>query len=389
VVDFYRKWVEHPQWVADQAAKTSVDFSEGKEYGRIYRVVPKQKESSSPTWSLNLDSLTSIELVRELSNANAWRRETAQRLLVERDIDEAILNSLEDLIGNKDSFELARLHALGVLLGTNKLREATILRALSDVKTSVRRFAVQLAESFLSAQSVVDRLYELALDPNEAVQFQVACSLGKGPRTGATATALSKILAQGSSDPWIRQAIFTAAAGLSVEVVQYLSTSDFQLENADAECVHWLIELIRSEAMARQSDWVKLTKSGDLPQNRRELIVLALLRTASDAASRKSILEELAFAPHDALQVKHTALTPGLPLSSRMVATSLMEYVESPNWTESLLMLMAPSQPIEIQLCAAKECKSSSSTKPFGLHDWPKRASQRIGPIAYQRNNGS
>src|SRR5207247_8962063 len=81
VVDFYRKYVEHPQWVADEL-KTTVPWRTGEEHGRIWRIRPKnwKPKSAKP----NLSHAQSRDLVNHLEHENGWWRDNAQRLLVER-----------------------------------------------------------------------------------------------------------------------------------------------------------------------------------------------------------------------------------------------------------------------------------------------------------------
>ena len=81
VVDFYRRFVEHPDFVHSKAID-EIPWREGAGHGRIWRVrastvqMPKRKIAlSRAPWS---------ELVEHLSDDNGWWRDTAQRLLVER-----------------------------------------------------------------------------------------------------------------------------------------------------------------------------------------------------------------------------------------------------------------------------------------------------------------
>jgi len=36
IADFYRRWVEHPQWVADTTAREKINWREGSAHGRIW-----------------------------------------------------------------------------------------------------------------------------------------------------------------------------------------------------------------------------------------------------------------------------------------------------------------------------------------------------------------
>ena len=82
VVDFCRAWVEHPAFVPE-ALRDSVDFREGHDRGRLWRVAPRASSGRPdvPAWPGRLDT---AGLVAALADPNGWRRDTAQRLLVER-----------------------------------------------------------------------------------------------------------------------------------------------------------------------------------------------------------------------------------------------------------------------------------------------------------------
>jgi putative membrane-bound dehydrogenase-like protein len=79
ICDIYRRWIDHARFFPEEFVKTH-DMRQGENHGRIWRVVPKgakaPKIESAPK---------EIEkLVAWLGNENAWQRETAQRILVER-----------------------------------------------------------------------------------------------------------------------------------------------------------------------------------------------------------------------------------------------------------------------------------------------------------------
>ena len=80
VVDYYRKYVEHPDYVPE-GMEGKFDLRAGAGQGRIYRVL---HNSSKPVPKPRLKDASSAELVGQLSNPNLWWRTTAQRLLVER-----------------------------------------------------------------------------------------------------------------------------------------------------------------------------------------------------------------------------------------------------------------------------------------------------------------
>ena len=92
VVDYYRKYVEHPDYVPE-GMEGKLDLRAGAGQGRIYRVL---HSSSKPVPKPRLKDASSAELVSQLSNPNLWWRTTAQRLLVDRQ-DKSVVPQLEAL----------------------------------------------------------------------------------------------------------------------------------------------------------------------------------------------------------------------------------------------------------------------------------------------------
>src|SRR5439155_271767 len=70
----------HPEWIPDAVAK-QLNIWAGNDKGRVYRIVPRSGlKPSRPQFS----SAAAQVLVDSLASPNKWRRDTAQRLLVER-----------------------------------------------------------------------------------------------------------------------------------------------------------------------------------------------------------------------------------------------------------------------------------------------------------------
>ena len=86
------------------------------------------------------------ELVATLAHQNAWHRETAARLLYERQ-DKSAVPALEKLL-TESKLALGRMHALHALDGLQALAEAHILQGLKDADDRVREHAVLLSETF-------------------------------------------------------------------------------------------------------------------------------------------------------------------------------------------------------------------------------------------------
>lgn len=117
VCDMYRAVIEHPAYMPDEL-KTRPDLLLGTDKGRIWRIVAAGFERDRHPPVL-LNKLGTAELVAVLDHPNAWQRETAQRLLLQRR-DDAAVGPLRTLLQNPAgkfgaSLALRLLDAFGVL----------------------------------------------------------------------------------------------------------------------------------------------------------------------------------------------------------------------------------------------------------------------------------
>ena len=213
VLDMYRETIEHP-WSIPDDIKAMVDLESGRDRGRIYRLSPPGFKPPKPP---RLGSATTSELVALLDHPNSWQRETAHRLLFEKQ-DKSAIEPLRKLARNGSP--LARLHALWSLHGLNALNDDDLLSALGDSSAGVREHAVRLAESrFATSPAVLTKAAALASDPEIRVRFQLAFSLGEVNSPAATA-ALRSLIDRDSDDPWMRVAILSSLASGADDVVQ-------------------------------------------------------------------------------------------------------------------------------------------------------------------------
>jgi putative membrane-bound dehydrogenase-like protein len=209
VIDFYRKIIEHPEWLDDATAKSS-DLYAGKDRGRIYRIVPTG--APPPAWlnRIRLGSVPVDELVRTLAHSNIWWRRQAQRLVVDRHPRGAI-PLLTRLAASGDS-PVGRVHALWTLEGLGALQPETIESALADTTPGVRENAIRLAELHLrTAPSLSDRLLHMRDEADPKVRFQLLLTLGD-IESAAAATIRNRLLLENVEDPWMQVAALSAPA---------------------------------------------------------------------------------------------------------------------------------------------------------------------------------
>jgi putative membrane-bound dehydrogenase-like protein len=186
------------------------DMQDGRERGRIYRIVPTDFKRPKPA---RLGKATTYGLVATLSHPNGWHRDTAARLLYERR-DPAAVALLASTFSASRS-PLARLHALHALDGLGALTPAQVLAALRDQDARVREQAVELAERQVRGGAMPaapwNQLRLMATDPSLRVRHQLALTLGefRGPES---AQVLAGLFLRTSDNPWMQAAILSSLA---------------------------------------------------------------------------------------------------------------------------------------------------------------------------------
>jgi mono/diheme cytochrome c family protein/glucose/arabinose dehydrogenase len=220
VVDMYRGIIEHristTTYLRDHILGRKLDRPTGQ--GRIYRVV---HDTTVRDTSRGLVNASSQDLVAALSHPNGWRRETAQRLLVERG-SRSIAPALVMLAGSAEDWR-TRLRALWTLDGLDAISPATVLLALEDRSRAVRVSAVRIAERWMDGTNVAvaAAIQRRIDDPDVAVRRQVAASLGNA-RIGVRETSLTSMLERHGDDPVTMDAALSGLRDREMTVLQTL-----------------------------------------------------------------------------------------------------------------------------------------------------------------------
>ncbi|HUR59176.1 MAG TPA: c-type cytochrome [Opitutaceae bacterium] len=229
VVDLYRGLIQHRIYVTSylrqQVEARALDQPTG--LGRIYRIVPAGGAAANVNAKPNLARATVAELVRTLSHANGWWRDTAQRLLVERRAQDAAA-ALRTLALDAKAAPLGRLHALWTLEGRAELDRSTVLSALDDADPRVQAAAIRLAEPFLGKETndaIAQRLLALARTGTTApVRLQLALSLG-AMRSPAGDNALQQLARTAGAQAYLADAAVSGLADREVEFIDALAKS--------------------------------------------------------------------------------------------------------------------------------------------------------------------
>ncbi|SKA77118.1 putative membrane-bound dehydrogenase domain-containing protein [Prosthecobacter debontii] len=188
IVDMYRGIIQHSSFLTHylianiEARKLDQPFDQG----RIWRIVPEGKTLPAGT-KIATDTAGRIA---QLSHANGWVRDTAQRLLVESS-DAKAAPALAELVQSTEAKPLARLHALWTLDGLGMLTPDVLRGALKDSDVSLKAAAVRLA-----GRDLAPELLAMTGEKAVLVQAQLAIKLTSFNLPDADA-ATAKLLALG------------------------------------------------------------------------------------------------------------------------------------------------------------------------------------------------
>jgi putative membrane-bound dehydrogenase-like protein len=386
ILDMYRETIEHPFSIPDDI-KAHLDLQSGDDRGRIYRLVPPggrkfgaAEFNSGRLKSAKLGGLSSVDLVRQLESPNAWNRETAQRLMVERH-DPAAVGPLER-IARESKFALGRLHALYTLDGLNALSDRTLLVAIADPEPRVRAHAARLCEPRLNrSPAVMAALLRLTDDRDGLVRFQLALSLGDAEPTAAV-EPLARLAHGAASDELLRAAILTSVGANADRVVLELLADDSFVN--------------RTEAAGLLGDLASIV--GVQPDSRRTVFVLkrvfaahshpvaqlALLRGIGEGLSRRGLSiskllatnssdPDLKRAGQDLFdRAAKIARDTSQPATDRVSAIRLLAFAPSPQAAVVLPGLLSPqvSADLQTEAVAALTNQADPGVAPLLIGSW-------------------
>lgn len=215
IADFYRQFVEHPDWVA-RDTRDKVTWNIGAGSGRIWRIRSKSgARNVRPPAALS--NTEASGWVRTLESPNSWQRDTAARLLFERGSLDAATGKLLANLARKAKAPESRALALQLLAAsdpttTGPSSSAAVLeRAFADVDSRVRAVAVRTAAPRWPALKTLE---PLAHDPDERVRLEVALALAHPVRDRKAADAddaLATTIAASTTNRWV---LLAAAAAV-------------------------------------------------------------------------------------------------------------------------------------------------------------------------------
>ncbi len=400
VVDFYRKLVEHPDWLA-MADSTGFythageikesDFLEGNDRGRIYRIVPKDFKADKNKMP-ELSKMDSKGLVEVLNNPNMWWRMNAQRLLVDRK-DPAAVPLIKDLLSAGISPE-GTMNALWTLEGLEALSDTLLEKAFQDASPLVRKQAVLLAENRLGSKNIFDKVISASSDLDPFVQFQAALTLSDGAKSNPQVfQALNLIISTHINDKWFQTAVLLGASENAIQWYEAFKDFEVKIDSQKVDKRKFLrkissivgakykenemsslVKIISAakdsgmvvsslqgimDGMKRNSNKIKLTAEGQhglmslisdkSPSVREAAIDLASMLQLIPSAELKNIINTAKTIVPDRSQ----------PIGNRVLAIKIMGLDSIGDSFSLLEKMLEPNEPSDIQLAAVNVLLSS------------------------------
>lgn len=369
VLDFYREVIEGHEFIYDDVKK-HLDFTSGRDRGRIYRIVPHNfQRPKSP----RLGSASADKLIACLAHPDAWWRETAQRLLVERGVARGQVGARLRKLARSAQRGVTRVHAMWTLEGLSELDEVTILTNLYHSNPRIREHAVRLAETrIIKSSDIAHAVIELARDPTPRVRFQTAYSLGVLPGA-APLQALAEIIRRDTHDRFVRAAVLTAVSTRAGALFERLAQDiDFLNDPSSAETFVELAAVVGGRGEENEVASILLALGGEKreeSQRWRRDVVRGLSRGLATAG--KTIAEVITNA-HDAKlaqrildKVFQKALTiardDGASLDRRIEAIELAGQADV-EIAKALAALLTFREPDAIQLAVVRALSRQSAT---------------------------
>jgi putative heme-binding domain-containing protein len=386
IADIYRLVIEHPEWISADRQKR-IDMRAGADKGRIYRVFP---ENAKLRHVPNLAKMNTGELVSALNSPNGWQRDTAQRLLVDRQFKPAV-EHLNTLIKHS-ALPNARAQALGTLDGLGAVTPDNLRAALTDPEPRVREFAIRVCEPLLKRKAMsselLNSLLELADDRAIRVRYQLAFTVGESDDPAA-GRALAKIGLNDWKDLQMQIAVMSSATKHVNEMLTtVLATKDppvslveqlFGLATAmgSEKVFGKVLGEISTTSNGRYEPWQFSALAGFLDALERKGQTLKQLQKTGGSELRNGILklEPLFIAVRETADPSVVSKNSDAFLTAcRLLGRGMTHQDED---VVQLSKLLSPSVPDEIQTAAMASLKKIDNNKvaELLLSNW-----QSLGP---------
>jgi putative membrane-bound dehydrogenase-like protein len=382
VLDMYREVIEHPASLPP-IIKKHLDLTSGRDRGRIYRIV---RTGFSQPKMPKLGMATTAELVALLEHENGWHRDTAARLLYERQNKAAI--PLLETLAAKSKSPLGRMHALYALSGSTDQLHGAVAAALADTDPRVRAHAVRLSEQAWNGWPPLrEALLALADDADPHVRFQLALSIGaiEGRQRYAV---LKKIVLKDGDDRWVQAAVQSSLADGAGELfVELFRDKNVRIRAGLKPLLSSLAAQVGRQALPADigalRKLVDELNAADKPAVAELLGLIAqkgsspIVRLLVDTEGGKAAFDELIRGARSIAgdQSKSTA--------DRAAAIAWLAHNGNADEAKALLPWLDPAQPVELQVAVAPLFADvvGADTQKVLFERWPKLSPRVRGAV--------
>jgi putative membrane-bound dehydrogenase-like protein len=382
VVDFYRRFVEHPDFVRGRA-RDEMPWRTGFEHGRLWRI--RRQGRPLPPAHVQLEGAAPAELVAQLARTNAWWRDTAQRLLLERG-DVSAVPALERL-ARHGLHPAARVQALHTLAGLARLSPPLLQAGLRDPHPRVREIALHLGETHSDGWR--KELPRLQSDPDSRVRLALTLALGDSDLAAKVLLpALVTAADRDATNRWHALALLSSVGSNATPLLEQLLTLHSTWRSANTPGQAEFLERLATLAGGSDAnqEWARLLPrlpTGNAPSHLGELALGAGLAEGL-ARTRHPWKYWLTQAP-DTLAgqqprlvafsqfAANIATNSHEPASHRLLALRTVR--RAPGVSDvTLPRLLEPSEPPEVQKAAARALFEVAEPATFRgvFASWPK-----------------
>lgn len=395
VCDMYREVIEHP-WSIPDDIHAAVDLLRGRNKGRLFRLAPKSfKKRTTP----KLSEASTAELVALLDHANAWHRETAQRLLFERQ-DKGAVAPLRAMVkeGKTPQGKVCAMWAAGMVTSDQGVIESVIGSAVTDQNAMVRANAARFACEWQDART--PSLAELA-------------QRLKSDETAGKSDALSKMSAADMEPAPVAFWAALHAGNLDnknqlrrVAALQWQHGGDAWMQPAlmsyrdstgsNGYLVGMLAGRMQKEGRSEHPLLAELSRRMGIPLSAAEGVALAqeMISTAMPDAVKRQILQNIlrgmqsrgtstqemvaqpvmAKASRQWIEEALEALKSGDALKVRDALSTLAAFETSESFVKRVQPLILPSHTSEVQMAALEALSSirEPAVADILIDAWPK-----------------
>ena len=384
VIDVYREVIEHPRSLPPEI-KTQLDLTSGADRGRIYRVVP---ESFAGRPRPDLESASTADLVKTLSHRNGWHRDTAARLIHERQ-DPAAVPLLESL-SRDAAIPEGRMHALYALESLGRLSPDVLLAALGDAHARVREHAVRLADRRPAESRLLARLCRMTDDEDPRVRYQLAFSLGEFASGADRNAALARLAVRDGAGTYPKAAIFSSLASGAGDVLTNLAgRADYAASPAGEAVLESLAAVVGQQLIAADVQALEkgVAATAGSPAAARLVAGYLAGRAKAPAARRAAVpVPQPLTAARDALlaQSRTLARDAGAADARRTAAIGRLALGPFADSADTFAALLDVGQPQAVQLAVVKAIEATGAPEAGGwlLARWPQLGPKVRGPAA-------